>query len=161
MCAQNPNAFGKPAGLDFVVQRQWSNKAAAAGHDPCVPTAAGEVYFNATPVLPDAVTLGGGGQKLTMQGVTIPVGEERTIEVELFSDAKTNGPWKVEALDANQLFGGKPTMSFKLDRNSGENGEKLHLTIKALAKGQYGASVFFLSSQLGNRQNFWLGLVSN
>ena len=33
----------------FTLQRSWSNKSAAASHDPCVPIPAGEVYFNAAP----------------------------------------------------------------------------------------------------------------
>ena len=32
-----------------------SNKAAAAGHEPCVPALPGEVYFNSAPVLPDVL----------------------------------------------------------------------------------------------------------
>src|SRR5207248_11638159 len=35
--------------LPFAVQRQWSNKSGAAGHDPCVP-APSRPYFNVTPI---------------------------------------------------------------------------------------------------------------
>jgi hypothetical protein len=160
MCAQNPDAFGKVPGLDYVVQRQWSNKAAAAGHDPCVPAPEGVAYFNATPVMTDDLKLGGGGQSLTMKGVKIPVGQEKTIDVELFSDGKT-GPFTVDAIDYGKMVGGKSTLSFSWDRQQGVNGEKLHLTIKALAKNQYGAAIFFLSSHLGNERHYWVGIVGN
>ena len=35
-----PHSFFDPPGITTLVQRVWSNKAAAAGHDPCQPAAA-------------------------------------------------------------------------------------------------------------------------
>jgi hypothetical protein len=160
MCAQNRGAFGKVPGFDYVVQRSWSNKAAAHSHDPCVPAPAGEAYFNAAPVLPDTITLGGFGGQLEVKGVNIKVGESKTVEVDLFSDAKAP-PWKVMATDYAKLVGGKANLDFSWDRDEGQNGEKLHLTIKALSKNQYGASIFFLTSYSGQKQNLWVGFVGN
>jgi hypothetical protein len=37
------------SGETFALQRIWSNGPAAAGHDPCVPAPAGQVYFNVAP----------------------------------------------------------------------------------------------------------------
>src|SRR5262249_23259800 len=37
MCAQEPFAFFTPTDVGYMVQRSWSNQAAKAGHDPCVP----------------------------------------------------------------------------------------------------------------------------
>jgi hypothetical protein len=36
-------------GETFAMQRIWSNTSAAAGHDPCAPAPAGQVYFNVAP----------------------------------------------------------------------------------------------------------------
>jgi len=96
-----------------------------------------------------------------MKGVHIPVGQSKTIDVDLYSDADTGGPWTVSAQDLNALMGAPAALSFAFDRTKGQNGEKLHLTIKATKATQFNASVFFLISKLGGRTNLWLGLVGN
>jgi hypothetical protein len=158
MCAQFPRAFTKFVGLNYEVQRTWSNASAAASHDPCVPEIPGEVYFNAAPVLPDSISIQGLG---TMKGVKIPIGQTKTIEVDLFSDGDTSGAWDVEVQDFNSLMGEAPTLQLSLDRNSGQNGEKLHLTITPMKAGQYGISIFLLTSSSDGFQNWWLGAVGD
>ncbi len=156
MCAQSPGAFTKFSPSPYEVQRTWSNASAKAGHDPCVPELPGEVYFAAAPVLSDMITFQGVG---TMQGVKIPVGSSKTIELDLFSDGDTGGPFDVQALDLTSLMGGPASMSFALDRTQGQNGEKLHLTITVNSKPQFGAGIFVVIASLGNQTNGWLGLV--
>jgi hypothetical protein len=157
MCAQNPGAFVMDDEIGYTVQRSWSNVAAKASHDPCVPAISGESYFNSAPVLPDSLKLGGA----TMKGIHIPVGESRTIEVDLFSDGPTSGPWEVKAVDGSALQGGQPNLDFTFDRTSGVNGEKLHLTIAVLSATPYKAETFLLISQLGEQRQLWVGLVGN
>src|SRR5208282_1712078 len=43
------------ANFSFGVQRMWSNKSAAAGHAPCVPTT-GSPYYNTTLLDPQDIT---------------------------------------------------------------------------------------------------------
>jgi hypothetical protein len=159
MCAQQQSSFVQFPELDYVVQRSWSNKSANAGHDPCVPALA-QPYFNSAPVLPDTISLNV-GQVVKVKGVQIPAGQSKTIEVDLFSDAKTAGPWTVSAVDLQALQGGQPELGFSFDKSSGVNGEKLNLTIKVIKASQYKAEIFFLTSKLGNQQNLWIGLVGN
>lgn len=164
LCAQRPDAFFKPAGFDFTVQSCWSNAAAKLGGDPCAPKAKG-VYFNAAPAQPDKVTLDlsalGGGSVRT-KGILIPAGGSVTIEVDLFSDGDTKGPWKVDAIDAIARFtGGKPSLDFKWDRQSGQNGEKLCLTLSILSSSPFGkAHPFILTSTKGGVQQTWPALAS-
>jgi hypothetical protein len=158
MCAQNPGVFTTFSELPYVVQRSWSNASAKAGHDPCVPTIPGQVYFNAAPVLPDTINFGGG---LSMKGVKIPVGESKTIDVKLFSDGPTNGPFSVEAFDSSMFTGGGQTLALTFDVDQGQNGQTLHLTIEALSATQYKAEVFYLVSSIGAQRNMWIGLVGN
>jgi hypothetical protein len=159
LCAQFPGVFVKSAELGYTVQRTWSNVSAQAGHDPCVPQPASEVYFNTVPVLSDAVAVGGLG---TLRGVNIPVGSSKTVELDLFSDGDTGGPWDVQVEDFLALtMGGTATMGFSLDQSSGQNGDKLHLTIDVLKKNQYGAGIFVIISSIGQQRTLWLGLVSN
>jgi hypothetical protein len=159
LCAQFPGVFVKSPELGHVVQRTWSNASAKAGHDPCVPQPTGEVYFNTVPVLSDSIALAGLG---TLRGVTIPVGSSKTIDLDLFSDGDTGGPWDVQVEDFLALtMGGTATMGFSLDNTRGQNGDKLHLTIDVLKKNQYGAGIFVIISSLGQQQTLWLGFVSN
>ncbi len=161
MCAQDPTSFYIPKELGVAVQRSWSNAAAKAGHDPCVPAIDNGPYFNAAPVLPDTIKLssGRGGDAVATKGIKIPVGESRTIEVDLFSDGPTNGPWQVKARSLD--FSNTKTLDLTLDRQSGQNGEKLYLTIKALAASPYKASAFMINSRLGERRTRWVGMVAN
>ena len=150
-----------PPGFPYVVQRMWSNAAAAAGHDPCVPAETGP-YFNAAPVLDDAITINAGNAgKVATRGVRIPVGQTRTIEVDLYSDAPTNGPWNVQAADLGKLAKKAPLLDLSLDRATGQNGDKLNLTITPLQSNTYGIEVFFLVSSLAGRESIWVGLVGN
>ena len=160
MCAQNYDASYNDPQIGYVVQRAWSNKAAGASHDPCVPAAAGP-YFNSAPLLNDTITIGGGGQSIKVKGIQIPVGSTKAVEIDLFSDAKTSGPWQVEAHDLNEFMGGAPTLKFAFDATSGQNGQKLHLSITPTKSNQYKSEVFFVVSTLGNQHSSWIGIVGN
>lgn len=164
LCVPESDAFFKPMGFAYTVQRTWSNKLAMASHDPCAPDLPNTPFFDSAPVLPETVTFSSQFTgSVTTKGVTIPVGKSKTIEIDLFSDAATSGPWKVDAFDALQALYKQPaSMSFQWEgmRQSGVNGEKLHLTItvqKASAFG--GAHPFILVSTLGQTQNVWPALV--
>ena len=90
------------------------------------------------------------------------MGSSKTIELDLYSDAPTSGPWKVTVLDlTSAFFGGNPALSLSLDKTEGQNGDKLHLTIKALAKSSLGASPFWVQNDLGGVTTVWIGLVGN
>jgi hypothetical protein len=153
----------------------WSNAAIRAGHDPCVPRP-DLPYFNAMPVLHDDVEF---DRPLLMgrtKGVNVPVGESRTIEVDLFSDRQVLSPWFVVAeepfeaskrvqLDGGELddaddaspvaFEANPEVAYSWDRSTGLNGDKLHLTITRLRSASEGSTVVLLISQLGEDENYW------
>jgi hypothetical protein len=161
MCAQNLTSFYPDPDVGYVVQRCWSNKAVQAGHDPCVPSPVGQVYFNAAPVLPDSITLSGGGQSIKVKGAHIPVGESKTIDVQLFSDGPTGGDFNVTADDFSQITGGPSYLDLNLDADSGQNGQTLHLTITVNQASKYKSEIFVLTSELNGVQNSWLGIVGN
>lgn len=154
MCAgEGLDSFGMFVG-NYYVQRSWSNEAIKKKHDPCVPAPANYPYFNAVPLLPDDVTLNF-GQPLTTKGVTIPIGESKTIDVMLFSDMAKD-PWTVSA---SQLQG-SGNIKLSLDNTMGQDGDVLHLTIDAVKTTMYGASGFVLTSTDGIYTHKWYGLVS-
>jgi hypothetical protein len=164
LCVPETDAFQKLPGLDFTVQRTWSNASAKLGHDPCVP-AMKDPYFQSAPVLTETVTLtlpaSFGGSDVTTKGVTIPIGKSKTIEIDLFSDAATSGPWTVSAEDALGSLGGGKTLDFAWDRTKGLNGEKLHLTISVKGASSFvpGSHPFTIVSTLGAKKATWPGLV--
>jgi hypothetical protein len=164
-----PFLLARPSDLGYTVQRVWSNEAAAASQDPCVPAPAGQVYFNSAPVLDDDVSIGSTASSTSItKGVHIPVGQTRTIELDLFSMGPTTGPWHVEATDWTtdpavcvSRSCGAPALQLALDRDSGSNGDKLHLTITVLHRGAIGGSRFLLKSTLAGYTTFWVGYVGN
>lgn len=160
MCAQLPAAFTQFPGLDYIVQRSWSNGAAKAGHDPCQPIQDGHVYFNAAPKFVDDIELDL-GQIIKVKGVLIPEGETRTVDVQLFSDGPTNGPFSIAAFDASSFGGGAPALDFSFDQDFGENGQTLHLSITVNEASQFGVELFYLISDNGIDQNMWIGVVGN
>jgi hypothetical protein len=158
MCAQFPSAFYQPSDLAYIVQRGWSNSAAAAGHDPCQPELPGEVYFNSVAVLPNTL-IDVGGQSFTTNALSLSVGKSQTVPVDLYSEAATGGPWTVQALDAQTLQGGPAALSFTWDATSGENGQVLHLTVTANSMPSQGIDAFIILSQLGSQASLWMGAV--
>jgi len=139
--------------IGHAVARSWSNAAAAAGHDPCVPADA-TPYFNAMPIMPDDVVATSSSGSTKVKGLRLPVGTTKTVEVDLFSDAPT-GPWSVA------LEGFSSALSMSLDRSQGQNGDKLELTVTANSKSPGGWDGILIDSRLGARHNYWIAYVTN
>lgn len=159
MCAYEPQSY-QPLVGSYVVQRVWSNVSAAAGHDPCVPAMSG-AYFNAAPVLKDNVTIDYYGQKVPTKGIQIPLNQSKTIPVQLFSDGPT-ADWTVQAVDSTYGTGNPAELKFSWDKQSGNNGDTLQMTVTRLRNGTYGGSEFILYAQKGlTTANLWFGFVAN
>jgi hypothetical protein len=123
-------------GIDHRVQRVWSNRAAAMLQDPCVPFGL-TPYFVSAPETPDVVVaVDHAGNPFTTRGVHIPLEENRTIDVHLFSDTPT-APWSVDLWDATDYGAVASTSSARtlevatfFDRDQGKNSDVLHLTMR-------------------------------
>jgi hypothetical protein len=160
LCLLDPHAMHRFDELPFAVQRTWSNEAAAAGHDPCVPALPGVVYYNVIPVMNDALTLSVGGRTVETKGVKLPVGGSTTIDLALFGEASTGGPFNVRAFDFSLLQGRQENLTLTLDRTTGENGDTLHLTIEVLRADPSGAALFVVDASQGEASwHEWLGVV--
>jgi hypothetical protein len=161
MCASIPGAFYKDPAVSATIQHLWSNAAASAGHDPCGVSAP---YFNAAPVL-DTIKLDALGTPMSGPGLTIAVGSSRTVEVDLFSDAPTSGPWIMGVQDIEQLLGSAPSLDVSLSGLDGKNGDKLKLTVTAIKQGQLagvaGLAGAVLTSRRDPEGSFWPILVKN
>jgi hypothetical protein len=158
MCENNADANLIPAGSTYAVQRSWSNAAAQAGQNPCVP-APSAPYFNSYPILPDNVTLNYGGDWVT-RGVIIPVGMTKTIDIVLSSTAPTSGPWTIAAWDMNDFLGNPPNTTLTLDKTTGVSGDVVHLTITVKSYDPaFGGAGFMIESTLDGQDNLTMGAV--
>jgi len=159
MCAQDRTSYTKFAELDFTVQRSWSNAAALAGHDPCVPALPGKFYFNSVPVFTDVITAGPMGMFM-VPGAHVPVGTSKTIDLQLFSDGDVGAPWTVDVADLAQP--NPPHYTFALDKTTGQNGDTLHLTITTLVASTRGTATFVITSTLkGTGTHEWFGFIGD
>ena len=151
MCDLEPQSF-QPIVGSYFVQRSWSNAAALAGHDPCVPALA-QPYFVAAPVLTAKQQITFQSQVATTNGIKLALGETQTIAVQLFSDAPTSD-WTVDAIDVAQ----PPGFTFSWDKKTGNNGDTLHLTITRTLDT---SSEFAIASTMGTTTNLWFGFVAD
>jgi hypothetical protein len=158
LCTFDPDAFLIPDGSTYMVQRSWSNAAAKAGKDPCLPSVGGAPFFVAEPALVDAVSLK--GVPVATRGVKVPIGQTKTIDVLLRSDVASEEPWNVEVFDFTEFFGGAPNLALALDKASGKRGDTLKLSIEALSVNpDLGASAFFLVSRRGTSASLVVAAV--
>jgi len=145
-CEYFPDSYySEPALSGDWLQRTWSNAMASAGHNPCVPAAAGP-YFNTTPLAPDSVMVTSGAQSITTKGYSIPVGMTRTIQVGLYSDAPI-APWSVSVVEGD----GFTTPSTKhltvvAQQSAGGNGDVIDVAITTLSTKASGVLVTVLST---------------
>jgi len=120
--------------VSYNVQRTWSNLAAAAGHNPCVPAVTGP-YASVTPLGMETVTMNltgiGGSASAKSLGYRILKGETRTFAVGFHSDGPTGGPWTISAREGNPLMGGvsSPHITTTIDTPSGQNGDIAYVTV--------------------------------
>ena len=149
-------SYYRPDDLLYVVQRNWSNAQAKAGHDPCQPAQEGQVYFNASATFPDKINTRG----VFTKGIKVPVGQSKTLPLSLYSDGPM-APWTVTA-QALARNGGSP-VTLTLDKNSGQNGDIINLTItsKTAITSTTSAVTIIITSSHGSRRNTWVGLVGN
>jgi hypothetical protein len=134
----NDANYKASAPFAFELQRLWSNAAASAGHNPCVPAAPGP-YFGAAPTAPETVSYTRRTTTVMTKGFHIPVGTSKTFPVGLFSDSSTNGDFTLrvaEAFTPNASPPSKHNLTISIDKTSGQNGEIAYVTVKANAAGQ-------------------------
>jgi hypothetical protein len=159
MCALQGEVFFMPSDFPYTVQRIWSNAAAKANKDPCVPAYSGtNTYVEARPVTTDTVLFDYYGSIGSTKGVHVPLGQTKTIELDLLSSGPTAG-FSVSAGEAGTTT---PNVTLTLDKNTGSNGDKLHLTIAPHSTNQtYGGELVIVRATLGTRKTYDYLFVGN
>lgn len=145
MCSSENDSYVN-ADVGFTVQRTWSNLLAAKGGSPCAPVPADDVYYGAAPVFDEKVNMDlssvGMGTVVT-RGVTVKLGETKTIEVDVFSTAPTE-PLKLYAFDYPAVQNQKSELELTFNHAAGVNGDKRQLTIKRVANDPTFAGTAFV-----------------
>jgi hypothetical protein len=154
VCTSWADSYHQFPDLPYTVQRYWSNAAAAAGHDPCVPSL-GDVYFNAVAVQSDTFTYPVGSQSVQVTGVRTGLNVPKTIPIQLYSSGPTSGPWTVAVAEIN----GSGHLGFSISSSSGQNGDRLNLTITPHLAGTNNMVPFQVVSTLGSTRHISYGLV--
>jgi hypothetical protein len=124
----------------FVVRRAWSNRAAAQGHDPCVPTASDRPYLALVPRLPTA--------SLTKEGDSV------TISL----DAAASQPaaeWAVSAFDLTGAQEREQYVDVTLDKTTVTAGQTAILTITLRKRHPRRLSVVGIVSTMGDYSYLW------
>jgi hypothetical protein len=133
-----PNVKG-PADLSYLVQRQWSNKLATAGKDPCV-VGSGRAYFNVVAqgledITQDMTTFMGEPQKT--KGFNVKVGASKDITLGFFSSAPT-ADWSISVSVGNAIL--KTFQDTGIEASivgpaTGNNGSTAILRVRVTAPG--------------------------
>ncbi len=156
-----------------VVSRLWSNAAAAAWKNPCLPAPAGPSFFS-IPILTSLQPVEIGTTIHQVEMVSVPAGGSATIEVKLLDNDTPSPTWSVGVLEVPiETSSGTtpaPALTFAWQEApgqaeaKGQNGTTLHLEISAAAKAPTGLTSFRLIStgptQAGGQtQTLWVGTV--
>ena len=156
--------------FDYWVQRIWSNKSGAAGHNPCVPAPA-DPYFNVTPLglekvnvsIPGELTGSSSATQEPTKGFKVLAGQSGKFQVGFYSDAATSGPWTISAASGNPLTAGqggldsynKSAITLSIDKTTGVNGEKAWVTVNVTTTGSsFKGELVTITSTLGKNSHY-------
>jgi hypothetical protein len=167
-------------GTDFTpytVQRQWSNKSAAAGSHWCLPKL-NEPFYNTT-FLPassldtinvDLSALGMGAGSVQSKGFKVALNGSRTFAIGYFSDEATNGPFTLDvqglgaanpiAQDQNGNAINNGDAMVTIDKTSGVNGDTANVTMTPTSFSTLGVTFFYIRAVLpGSQQHHYLPVL--
>jgi hypothetical protein len=166
MCEFNDDANVIPPGSTYMVQRSWSNAAAARFENPCVPVVTTTPYLNSFPQLGNISYNAG---HITTQGINIPLGQSQTIDVALLGGAGLAQPWTVAPYDYDDaILGLSPDSILRPLDFRGGDGDTFHLTINPTSADDYlQGEAFIIWSDYGSpgdpdfESQVTMGLVTN
>ena len=166
MCEFNDDANVIPPGSTYMVQRSWSNAAAARFENPCVPVVTTTPYFNSFPQL-GSISYNAG--HVTTQGINIPLGQSKTIDVALLAAAGMEQLWTVAPYDYDDaILGLSPDSILRPLNFTGGDGDTFRLSINpTAADGDLKGEAFIIWSDYGNpgdpdfESQVTMGLVTN
>jgi hypothetical protein len=160
MCAFADNAYWNPPDMQYMIQRSWSNQAAAAGHDPCVGEGMSP-YYQTVPKLTDSVTIQSYGWPT--KGIHIANGGTANLTLDVLSDT-AGGQYKVELLDYNDYWtGGTKYLTFSAPPATVTVGDEFTVSVSVQGKDPMigNGAVFIVATTPvgGGMTTYYFGLV--
>jgi hypothetical protein len=159
-----------PTEFPFSVQRQWSNAAAKAGKDPCVPAQEAS-YFSVVPLPLEDVTADmtpfGGASRFKTKGIHVDIGSSKDVALGFWSSGPTD-EWTIDVLPGNPLISkwddDNVTATLPYG-NKGKNGNKtiLRISVEAEPTKFKGGSILTITStsSTGTEHYYPLLVTSN
>jgi hypothetical protein len=92
-----------PDGMSYAIQRTWSNAAALASTDPCIPGAVSS-YYQTIPDAPDSAIVSVFGSNVTTHATKIAKSATGTITLHVYATDGSSGPFTVNVDDWNGLI---------------------------------------------------------
>jgi hypothetical protein len=124
----------------FSVQRAWSNRAAAGGHDPCVPALRDRAFVGLVP---------------RQSAVRLPTeGATAMVILDASADGPA-GPWRVSAVDLTGEQEGQHYVEVHLDRSEVSAGDSVTLTLRLVRPRASRVSIVGLVSTLDGVTHLW------
>jgi len=120
-----------PAGISYTIQRTWSNAAAKAGHDPCVPDVT-TPYYQTIPDAPDMTTLSTFGTAITTHVKKIAMGATGTLTLHVYADSASAGPFSITLQDYD-AFGSQNYLTITQPTGTYNVGDTVSVPIRVLA----------------------------
>lgn len=152
----------RPAEINFLVQREWSNTASLAGKYPCAP-AKTSPYLQVIAEAEDPVDvpdLRDQNKTLTTKAISVKAGGSRTVDALVYSDqaAKTTVPMRAISHADFGGGGGPSGFTFTVSQNQAKVGEKVQITIDAPKKAGY--DIMVMTAYTGpDSAHYWPILV--
>jgi hypothetical protein len=161
LCEFDQSAFYQPSGFPWYVQKIFSNRAAWAGTNPCVPADTPDYFYGAAEV-PDVASLDlvGTGTPIPVAVVNVPVGTSVTVPVLLVGSSDITS-MQVQAFDLNQLLGQPTVLTLSLSASTGAPGQTLQLTITKDGAESGGSGGFAILTQSGQTETFSVGVTTD
>jgi hypothetical protein len=169
MCEFYDDANVIPPGSTYMVQRSWSNAAAARFENPCVPVVTTTPYLNSFPQLGSISYSDGVDPPFATRGVHIPLGQSKTVNVALRSATGVAHAWTVDSFDYNAVIvGGYAETTLQPPKASGTDGDMVELKVTPTSQDAYlRGEAFIIWSDYGNpgdpdfESQVNMGLITN
>jgi hypothetical protein len=151
-----------PAGISYAIQRTWSNAAAAAGTDPCVPEPTAS-YYQSVPEAPDPAMVNAGGGLVTTHLSRIAKGASGQLTLHVHATPGAPGPFTVTVEDWNAVFGGPAFLTFTQPTGTFQDGATVTVPVNVVgfdsALGSAAAAYQVTTKPVTGPSTYFYGLV--
>lgn len=149
-----------PSDMDYVVQRQWSNKLSLAGKHPCAPVPS-TPYVQAVTIAQDDISVPdrfSRRRSIATKAVRLPLSGERDVDVVVYADRPLTDDISLRAVSYSELYSHQPSgFTYTLKRETARAKDVVTMHIEAPSAVAYDVAV--VTAELDGRVQYWPVLV--